>query len=137
MLHSHCSLLAATAGSIKSQEESADKRLCLLLEEFMEIYVSSRAKHVVLLNDLHWLSSEQQETVRNLERQVVQTFRELVSAIRPGIFPRTNAASSLHGPVGIAELDIYMVQPGGDLSPQSFAQITARTFLAGISAANA
>jgi len=136
MLHSHCSLLAATAGSIKSQEESADKRLCLLLEEFMEIYVSSRAKHVVLLNDLHWLSSEQQETVRNLERQVVQTFRELVNAIRPDLPEPTRLALSM-ALLGSLNWTYIWFKPGGDLSPQSFAQITARTFLAGISAASA
>jgi AcrR family transcriptional regulator len=134
MLHLHCSHLLATAHSINTQSESADQRLCQLLEVFMDIYVSSRAKHVVLLNDLHWLSSEQQETVRNLERQVVQTFRELVSAIRPDLPEPTRLALSM-ALLGSLNWTYIWFKPGGELTPQAFAQITAKTFLAGIKAA--
>ena len=131
MLHSHCSLLLATALDTTNREGSAEKRLCNLVELFMDIYVSSRDKHVVLLNDLHWLAEDQQREIRELERKVVQIFRDLVTDIRPDLEEKVRLALSM-SILGSLNWTYIWFKPGGILSPKSFAEITATNFLSGV-----
>ena len=131
MLHSHCSLLLATASDTVNFEGSAENKLCDLLEIFMEIYVSSRDKHVVLLNDLHWLPENQQQEIRELERKVVRVFRNIVTEIRPDLDETKRLALSM-SLLGSLNWTYIWFKPGGVLSPKSFAAITAENFLSGI-----
>jgi hypothetical protein len=110
---------------------SAENKLCDLLEIFMEIYVSSRDKHVVLLNDLHWLPENQQQEIRELERKVVRVFRNIVTEIRPDLDETKRLALSM-SLLGSLNWTYIWFKPGGVLSPKSFAAITAENFLSGI-----
>ena len=131
MLHSHCSLLLVTALDTTSGENSAEQKLRKLLELFMDIYVSSRDKHVVLLNDLHWLAEEQQIEIRDLERKVVRIFRDLVTDIRPDLEEKTRLALSM-SILGSLNWTYIWFKPDGMLSPKLFAEITANNFLSGV-----
>lgn len=131
MLHSHCSLLLATAIDTRNREGSPESKLCKLVELFMEIYVSSRDKHVVLLNDLHWLAEDQQKEIRELERKVVRIFRDLVNEIRPDLEEETRLALSM-SILGSLNWTYIWFKPDGLLSPKGFAEITAANFLSGI-----
>ena len=89
MLHSHVNLLLDTATATLDQESTAENQLRQLLRSFMHIYVASHAKHVVLLNDLHWLPEPQQQRIREIERNVVKIFRDLVFRLRPDLNEQT------------------------------------------------
>lgn len=131
MLHSHCSLLLATAHDTIRREGSPEQKLCTLLDLFMDIYVSSRDKHVVLLNDIHWLSAEQQTEIRDLQRQVVRVFRDLITQIRPDLEEKTRLALSM-SVLGSLNWTYIWFKPGGELTPKTFAAIIATNFLSGI-----
>jgi len=102
-----------------------------LLELFMDIYVTSRDKHVVLLNDLHWLPEDQQIEIRDLERRVVRIFRDLITDIRPNLSEPTRLALSM-SILGSLNWTYIWFKPDGILSPKTFAEITANNFLSGI-----
>jgi hypothetical protein len=97
----------------------------------MDIYVTSRDKHVVLLNDLHWLAEDQQVEIRDLERKVVRIFRDLITNIRPDLAEPTRLALSM-SILGSLNWTYIWFKPDGILSPKTFAEITANNFLLGI-----
>ncbi|HEY9713084.1 MAG TPA: TetR/AcrR family transcriptional regulator [Chroococcales cyanobacterium] len=131
MLHEHCRLLLETA--IASQSQSTDPRgqMKLLLGSFMNIYVSSRAKHVVLLNDLHCLPNEQQQQIRDIEKQVVKIFRDLIEAIRPDLQEKVRTAVAM-ALLGALNWTYIWFDPDGGLSAEAFAELTASLFFEGI-----
>jgi AcrR family transcriptional regulator len=131
MLHSHCTLLLVTAVDTADGDGSAEQKLRKLLELFMDIYVTSRDKHVVLLNDLHWLAEDQQVEIRELERKVVRIFRDLINDIRPDLAEPTRLALSM-SILGSLNWTYIWFKPDGILSPKTFAEITANNFLLGI-----
>jgi AcrR family transcriptional regulator len=132
MLYTHCQLLCATAQEIMEHRELLpEQKLRNLLRSFMAIYVSARAKHVVLLNDLHWLPELQQKEIRELERQVVDIFKELVRAVRPCLSEKTVTALSM-SLMGSINWTYIWFKPEGPLTAQKFADITAGLFFAGI-----
>jgi AcrR family transcriptional regulator len=132
MLCSHCDLLLKTAQTIKQkQEDRPEQKLRQLLRAFMSIYVSARAKHVVLLNDLHWLPERQQKEIRELERKVVDIFKELVRTIRPDASEMTVTALSM-SLMGSINWTYIWFKAEGPLTPHKFADITASLFFAGI-----
>lgn len=130
MLQSHVDLLLKTANEVLQNEVSAEAKLRKLLRSFMEIYVTSRAKHVVLLNDLHWLPGEQQAIIRDTERGVTRIFRDLVAEIRPDLneATRTGLAMSLLGSINWTYI---WFQQDGSLSSQHFADLAATLFFNG------
>jgi TetR/AcrR family transcriptional regulator len=132
MLDTHCELLAQTAEKIMAQQElDAEERLRQLLRAFMAIYVSARAKHVVLLNDLHWLAAVQQSQVRAKERRVVEIFKELVRLIRPKMPAETVTAMAM-SLMGSINWTYIWFKEEGPLTPESFADITATMFFSGV-----
>ncbi|HEY9759361.1 MAG TPA: TetR/AcrR family transcriptional regulator [Oculatellaceae cyanobacterium] len=131
MLQSHCSLLLATATDTIKNEGNAESKLRNLVSLFMDIYVTSRDKHVVLLNDLHWLAEDQQREIRDLERQVVRIFRDLVTDIRPDLDEKTRLALSM-SIMGSLNWTYIWFKENGMLSPGAFAEIIATNFLAGL-----
>lgn len=132
MLHTHCELLLETAQEIMQRPAlQPEQKLRQLLRSFMSIYVSARDKHVVLLNDLHWLPEKQQKQIRELERKVIDIFKSLVRTIRPELGEKTVTALSM-SLMGSINWTYIWFKPDGALTPQKFADITAGLFFAGI-----
>ncbi len=132
MLFTHCQLLLKTAQEIMDQDKlKPEQKLRQLLRAFMAIYVSARAKHVVLLNDLHWLPEQQQKEIRELERKVIDIFKGLVRALRPDLSEKTVTALSM-SLMGSINWTYIWFKPEGPLTPHKFADITAGLFFAGI-----
>src|SRR5688572_16038326 len=66
MLQSHCQLLVDTATGAIKKNEPADRQLQQLVRALMKLYMSSRDQHIVLLNNLHCLSEEEQAEIKGL-----------------------------------------------------------------------
>src|SRR5262249_6755046 len=61
MLQSHCLLLVKTTKEAVKHAANPEERLAKLIGALLSVYMHSREKHIVLLNDLHCLSKSQQE----------------------------------------------------------------------------
>ena len=131
MLYSHCTLLLATAVETMSIADAPDQKLRCLLRSFMNIYVESHAKHVVLLNDLHWLAADQQNQIKEIEKRVVKVFRDLVFALRPDLNEKTRTAMAMALLGSINWTYIWFKQDGA-LTPDTFADLTASLFFDGV-----
>ncbi len=131
MLYSHVNLLLDTARAILAQEIEPEQQLRQLLRSFMQIYVASHAKHVVLLNDLHWLPELQQKTIRDTERSVVKIFRDLVFQLRPDLNEKTRTGLAM-ALLGSVNWTYIWFNEGGSLSPDNFADLASTLFFDGV-----
>ncbi len=131
MLFSHVNLLLETADEVLKLEQSPEKQLKQLLTAFMEIYVTSHAKHVVLLNDLHWLPKSQQKQIREIERKVVKIFRDLVYQIRPDLDEKVRLGMAM-ALLGSINWTYIWFKEDGALMPSTFAELSASLFFGGV-----
>lgn len=131
MLNSHCALLVETAKEAVKNAEKPEEQLSQLIHALLNIYMGSRDKHVVLLNDLHCLPKEQQEQVRDLERAVVRVFKDIVAALKPLMSSEERTAAAMYL-MGAINWTYTWFKPGGAVSEQQFADLSTALFLNGI-----
>ena len=135
ILHDHTRLLLETAQGIAGSGGSAAERLRRLAESFMGIYVTTTAKHVVLLNEINSLPEEQRRKVITLQNQVVDIFLSLLVEIRPSLKNRPE----LRKPVAMMFMGaLYWTytwfRQDGPVSPGAFADMVVDLFTAGLPA---
>jgi len=131
MLYSHCSLLVRAADDAIDIDAKAEEQLKHLIRSLLNIYMGSRDKHVVLLNDLHCLPHDQQEQVRDLERRVVQVFKDLVGKLKPELSQQARTTLAMHL-MGAINWTYTWFKPGGPITAQEFADLSTALFLNGL-----
>ena len=131
MLQSHCLLLVKTAKDAAKQASNPEDRLEKTISALLGEYMHSREKHIVLLNELHCLSKTQQERVRDLERAVVQSFKDIVAAVKPGLTPDERTAAAMYL-MGAINWTYTWFKPTGPVSLKRFADLSTSLFLEGI-----
>jgi AcrR family transcriptional regulator len=131
MLHSHCTLLVETAkGSIEKNHEP-ERQLQSLIRSLMALYVSSRDKHVVLLNSLHCLPQDQQKQIKDQEKRVLQVIKDLLAKLRPGLDAPTKTSLAMYL-MGAINWTYTWFKAQGAVSAQEFADLATTIFLSGI-----
>ncbi|HEY9772340.1 MAG TPA: TetR/AcrR family transcriptional regulator [Planktothrix sp.] len=131
MLKTHCALLVETAKEAVNESEKPEEQLSKLIHSLLSIYMSSRDKHVILLNDLHCLPKEQQDEVRDLERAVVRAFKEIVGKLKPQMGADELSATAMYL-MGAINWTYTWFKPDGRLSEERFADMSTTLFLSGI-----
>jgi AcrR family transcriptional regulator len=131
MLHSHCTLLVETATQALKQSLKPEEQLRNLISALLGIYMDARDKHIVLLNDLHCLPKDQQETVRDLERTVVRSFKDIVAMLKPGLTADERTAVAMYL-MGAINWTYTWFKPHGAVSEKKFAEMSTALFLDGI-----
>jgi AcrR family transcriptional regulator len=131
MLHSHCRLLAETATESLHEQALPEQQLGNLVRALMRLYMGSRDKHVVLLNDLHCLPADQQRQIRELERQVLQVIRNLLAKLRPDLDAPIIASLSMYL-MGAINWTYTWFNPHGAMSAGEYADLATAIFLNGV-----
>lgn len=131
MLNTHCTMLVQTGrAAVKHAENPADK-LQSLIASLLEVYMHSRHKHVVLLNDLHCLPDEQQKQLRSLQRAVVQAFKDIISELKPAVSADECTALAMYL-MGAINWTYTWFKPQGPVPVRKFADLSTSLFLSGI-----
>jgi AcrR family transcriptional regulator len=131
ILHWHCLLLTETAKKALIVEEDPKTQLNSLVRALLKLYMSSRDKHIVLLNSLHCLPDDQQKTIKELERQILQYIRDIVEKLRPDLTEQMRASLTMYL-MGAINWTYTWFKPHGPISPKQFADIATTVFLNGI-----
>lgn len=131
MLHSHCRLLVETTSQAARQAAQAEDQLGNVVRALMGLYVTSRDKHVVLLNNLHCLPPAQQEEIKRLEKQVVQVIKDLVAELSPDL-PAPAVTSLTMYLMGAINWTYTWFKAEGAVSEKRFAELAIETFLYGV-----
>jgi TetR/AcrR family transcriptional regulator len=131
MLLVHCKLLSETAVNATLQSEKPEEQLNSLVRALMDLYMSSRDKHVVLLNDLHCLPAEQQVEIKEEERKVLQVIKDLITKLRPDLKPPQVTSLTMYL-MGAVNWTYTWFKPQGQVSANEYADLATATFLNGI-----
>ena len=131
MLLDHCQLLSAiSANAIKESSEPKEQLNCLV-RALMDLYITSRDKHVVLLNSLHCLGEEQQKTIKEEERKVLRIIKDLVKKLRPDLKAHQVTSLTMYL-MGAINWTYTWFSAQGQVSAEQFADLATTTFLNGI-----
>ncbi len=131
MLLVHCKLLSETASNATKESTQPEEQLRSLVRALMDLYMSSRDKHVVLLNDLHCLPEAQQVEIKEEERKVLQEIKTLVTKLRPDLKPPQVTSLTMYL-MGAVNWTYTWFKPQGQVSADEYADLATATFLKGI-----
>jgi len=131
MLLVHCKLLSETASNATRESDKPEEQLRSLVRALMELYMSSRDKHVVLLNDLHCLPENQQTEIKEEERKVLQEIKDLIVKLRPDLKPPQVTSLTMYL-MGAVNWTYTWFKPQGQVTAAEFADLATATFLSGI-----
>ncbi len=81
----HVEDLLAIVADVEAAAESPRERLERLILRFMQAYEGGRRQHVVLIQDVKFLSPEQRARIHEQERRVVHAFALAIEAVEPGL----------------------------------------------------
>lgn len=130
MLLSHCRLLIETANRAVASG-SPEAKLKELIASLMQLYMSSRDKHVVLMNCLKALSLEQQAEIKGEEKKIVAIIKELIGQIKTDSSAGEISATAMYL-MGSINWTYTWFKEGGTISAQDYAELAARLFLDGL-----
>lgn len=130
MLLSHCRLLIETANRAVASG-SPEAKLKELIASLMQLYMSSRDKHVVLMNCLKALSPEQQAEIKSEEKKIVAIIKELIGQIKKDSSASEISATAMYL-MGSINWTYTWFKEGGAISAQDYAELAARLFLDGL-----
>ena len=133
VMKGHTDLLYKTATAIAAGDGDGEHKLRELARAFMEIYVASRAQHIVLSNEIGALPDHLRSEIVASENQVVDRILDVISSINPELVSR----EKYRKPVamifmGMINWTYTWYQPGGALSHDLFADLVAEIFLRGL-----
>lgn len=144
MLLSHCLLLVRTGEEAVanvdldqsfagSDQDKARAQLDSLVRSLMQLYIESRDKHVVLLNNLHALPPEQQLEIKQLEKNLVAIIKGLLKELKPGATEEVRTALAMYL-MGAVNWTYTWFKSDGPVSHDEYASLATSTFLHGIEA---
>jgi AcrR family transcriptional regulator len=131
ILDSHIRFLLETVEEIAAREPDPEKRLYDLVVGLMQGYADADAKHKVLLNEMQSLAPEKRETIRRMERRIVAVFAEAIAQINPAISSPELLKPITMSLLGMLNWHYTWFKPGGRLTREAYARLTADLFLNG------
>ena len=128
----HVEELLAIVAEVEAAAAAPRERLERLILRFMQAYEGGRRQHVVLIQDVKFLSPEQRARIHEQERRVVRAFALTIEAVEPGL--RGVALDKAVAMVlfGMMNWTFTWLRPEGTLSYEALARVVARVFVRGI-----
>ncbi|MDD3444463.1 MAG: TetR/AcrR family transcriptional regulator [Zavarzinia sp.] len=134
LLYQHVEGLKKLVRGILDSDESDEKKFLHLVDSLMETYIHTREKHMILMKETNALSTEQQQSLRTTQSEMVHDMATLVS--------RLHHTEALHHPklstaVGLVLLGSLnwtytWFSEDGPLTSHQFAVLVSEIFLNGV-----
>jgi AcrR family transcriptional regulator len=120
LLRTYMLKLRELVGSVAPLKLEAKTALAETVRRFVFEYEHSRTRHIVLLNDVKFLPAEQRDLVLRLEREVVQSFAELIAMTYQIDVARAKVLTMCV--FGMINWTFTWLRPGGAISYAQFAE---------------
>lgn len=124
--------LAAIAEGEAIRALAPRQALAEAVKALMAEYRHSGAYHVVLLQELKWLSPEQRETIRAQQRSVVGRLGALIDRVAPGAIAPAERSAITMALLGMINFTFAWLKPDGPVSHERFAELAASLWLEGL-----
>ncbi len=123
-------LIAITA-EVRKRRLSPEAHFRALVEQFMREYEHAQAQHMVLVQDVKFLSTSQRETVQAKERQVVDEFARVIGALKPRVNRRKLRVPITMILFGMINWTFTWLRADGSVTYSDMASIVSDIFLNG------
>jgi AcrR family transcriptional regulator len=120
LLRNYMLKLRELVGSVAPLKLAAKDALAETVRRFVSEYEHSRARHIVLLNDVKFLPTVQRDDVLALEREVVQSFADLIAVTYQIDEGRAKVLTMCV--FGMINWTFTWLRPGGTISYGQFAE---------------
>jgi len=131
LMHEYIHRLQALVIEVAAHNFPAQQALAEVVRRFVREYETSRTRHIVLLNDVKFLPPTQRDIVIKLEREVVQSFADLIVATYR-IDPARAKVLTM-SVFGMINWTFTWLKPGGPLSYAQFAETVVGMLESGLS----
>jgi AcrR family transcriptional regulator len=131
MADSYMDRLLQLVAEVKGLQLPPEQQLRTLIARFMQEYRHSQARHMVLVQDVKFLSPTQRAQVVAKERQVVEAFAQAIAAIRPRCGRKPLCVPLAMTLFGMINWTFTWLRADGPLSYEDMAQIVSELFLHG------
>jgi AcrR family transcriptional regulator len=125
--------LIGIVAEVKARKLAPEAHLRALIGRFMHVYEHARAQHMVLVQDVKFLSPAQRRRVVAKERQVVDAFAQAISALKPRFTRRALKVPLAMILFGMINWTFTWLRAEGPLTYDDMADIVAEIFLNGVS----
>jgi AcrR family transcriptional regulator len=125
-------VLLDIVAEVDAQPLAPDERLRALVTRFMRTYEHAQPQHMVLVQDVKFLSAGERRRILTKERRVVDAFARVIAALKPRL-----SLPELHVPLamilfGMINWTFTWLRPRGRLTYGDMAEIVSQIFLTGI-----
>ena len=125
-------VLLDIVAEVDAQPLAPDERLRTLVTRFMRTYEHAQPQHMVLVQDVKFLSVAERRRILNKERRVVDAFARVIAALKPRL-----SLPELRVPLamilfGMINWTFTWLRPRGRLTYGDMADIVSQIFLTGI-----
>ncbi len=133
VIRSHLQHLVDVIAEADDSDAAPEDRLRALVHRMLEAYRDASDQHKVQLVGVPVLPPEKAEEIRELERQIVRRFSNVLREINPGL----DEGKPLLKPVTMSLLGmlnwVYMwFRPGGPISREEYADLATTLILEGV-----
>jgi AcrR family transcriptional regulator len=131
LMHEYMQRLQGLVTEVASQNLPAQNALAEVVRRFVHEYETSRTRHIVLLNDVKFLPPTERDIVIKQEREVVQSFADLIVATYR-IDPARAKVLTM-SVFGMINWTFTWLKPDGPLSYAQFAETVVGMLEGGLS----
>ena len=132
IIFDHLQHLLNTVKAAAGRNGDAMERLNGLTIALLDAYRDSDAEHKVQINDLKRLPPERQETLRGLERELVDIFSAAISKAAPSLGPDNPLLKPVTMSLfGMLNWQFLWFRPDGPISREEYARLVTRLVVDG------
>ena len=128
---SYMDRLLGIVAQVRARRLPPEEELRTLIARFMQEYQHSRAKHMVLVQDVKFLGEAQRDQVIAKQRQVVDDFARVIAAVRPRFRRKALRVPLAMILFGMINWTFTWLRADGPLTYASMADIVTEIFLHG------
>ena len=128
---SYMDRLVAIVRELEALRLPPRERLRALIRRFMQEYEHSQAQHMVLVQDVKFLSEAQRSHVIAKERQVVEAFAHAIATLKPRFRKKVQCVPLAMILFGMINWTFTWLRPGGPLTYDDMAEVVSEVFLHG------
>ncbi len=133
LLETHMDALLEAAEASLHEGDEPRTRLRAFVRAHMRLYATSRAKHLLLINELDALPAKGKQAIVAQQRRLVDMAADLFADLAPALKQqealRFPTAMSFYGMINWT---CIWYRPDGTLSPDAFADLACDLFLGGL-----
>ena len=138
IVHEHITRQAADLARIVAQPLPAEERFTQFVDSFVQGAARSRNEHLMLMNDLKFLSTGQREHVRKLEVEMTELMEQLLREINPKLMTEERVQKPYALLLfGMMIWTFSWYKRSGEITPRELAQRISELFVHGIKGAAA